>query len=336
MYLWIIVLIVLNGGFWFASQYFPEQERILLLYFCTTVIVCVLFFLLERAKRRRLVQRIAHIFDKVENESELSPDKIYTGHPELRELERQVMQYRKKTDIQEMKLRTGYARIASLVSDIAHQCRTPLSSILLYVDALPDPCKRPGECGAVIHSQAEKLGFLMDALTKLSKCESGLISANLAPSSYSVTDLICCAVTDIFPAADGKNIDIVTDSLPENPRITAVFDMRWTKEALFNILDNAVKYAPVNSIIRISVTTYDLFVCIDVTDAGPGIPESDREKIWQRFYRGDIGKDTSGVGIGLYITQCILSSEGGYAAVRNSSSSGTTFSVFLPRKVTQM
>lgn len=116
-------------------------------------------------------------------------------------------------------------------------------------------------------------------------------------------------------------------TVPEE--LTAVFDLRWTAEAVGNILDNAVKYAPVGSEITITACAYDLFVRIDIADQGSGIPEDELTNIWKRFYRGKNAANQSGVGIGLYLTANILNTEGGRVSAK-SGESGSVFSVFLP------
>lgn len=331
MTIWIGILGILAGAFWLAFQYLPGDERLFILFFFASAAVCVLYFLSEHKKRTRIIEQITRILDGLEDPDAVSPDNVYTMIPELRELERRAVLRQKNAAAKEARICKGYENIAALVSDISHQCKTPLSSIIMYADTLPDRCKKPGEWSDVIVTQTEKLRFLMEALTKLSKCESGLISENLAPSVNSVTELICHTVSEIYPSAERKNMEIISDG---TAGITASFDMRWTKEALFNILDNAVKYSPADSEIRISTEIYDMFVRINIADSGPGIPEDEINDIWKRFYRGKGGKNHSanGVGIGLYLTQRILESEGGYISVKSEPGKGCVFSVFLPRK----
>ena len=110
----------------------------------------------------------------------------------------------------------------------------------------------------------------------------------------------------------------------------AVFDLRWTAEAVGNILDNAVKYAPKGSEIRISACAYDMFVRVDIADCGVGIPEDELCNIWKRFYRGKNAASASGVGIGLYLTANILNTEGGRVSAK-SDENGSVFTVYLPK-----
>ncbi|MGN1409460.1 MAG: sensor histidine kinase, partial [Eubacteriales bacterium] len=206
----------------------------------------------------------------------------------------------------------------SLVADIAHQSKTPLSSILMYTEMR--------ENGDIIRAQTEKLKFLMESLTKLAKCEGGLIAENLSPKENSVKELLRHAIEANYASADAKNIEIRCD-VPEC--LSAVFDLRWTAEAVGNILDNAVKYSPEGSEIAISACRYDMFVRIDIADQGDGIPEEELCNIWKRFYRGKNAAEQNGAGIGLYLTVNILNTEGGRVSVK-SGEKGSVFSVFLP------
>ena len=112
---------------------------------------------------------------------------------------------------------------------------------------------------------------------------------------------------------------------------TAVFDPKWTEEALCNLLDNAVKYTAVGGTVTVDVKNYELFSAIRVTDTGPGIPETEQAGIFRRFYRGTGNYQTEGVGIGLYLTRQIAEKQGGYVKIQSRPGEGSTFSLFLPR-----
>ncbi len=107
--------------------------------------------------------------------------------------------------------------------------------------------------------------------------------------------------------------------------------MRWTAEAVGNIIDNAVKYSPENSEITVTALEYDMFIRIDVSDQGKAIPEEELTNIWKRFYRGKNAQTKSGAGIGLYLTSVILNAEGGRSSAK-SNDSGNTFTVYLKKK----
>lgn len=217
-------------------------------------------------------------------------------------------------------------KINQLISDISHQTKTPLSNILLYTQLLSerDLPMQDSDLVTALTEQAEKLNFLISSLVKTSRLETGIISA--MPKSSAIQSLIDEVVAQAQPKATEKQMDFIAAGTD----IMARFDPKWTVEALYNIVDNAIKYTPHGGNIRISVTEYQLFCRIDIIDTGIGITEEEVPKVFSRFYRSPAVSDKEGVGIGLYLAREILSAQGGYIKVKSSPGVGSTFSVFLP------
>lgn len=216
--------------------------------------------------------------------------------------------------------------IKELISDISHQTKTPVANILLYAQLLEERGALGQEERKLlshISSQTEKLDFLIQALIKLSRLENGVIA--VMPKRDSVEELI--KEMD-FGAAAAKGISV---SVENTQGLTALFDRKWTAEALGNLVDNAVKYTPSGGRIRVSSKAYEMFVCIEVADDGIGIAEEETAKIFQRFYRSGQVSDEQGVGIGLYLVREILRKQGGYVKVSSRPGEGSVFSVFLPK-----
>lgn len=305
-----VILALLSAAFFLLWQY-SESPWLILGYIFSVLAVCGICFIRERRKNQRIFDRFERIL------SGESADHIADEH--LTPTERRMITRLCELETREAKVQNRYRSISSLVADIAHQSKTPLSSILMYTEL--------SENGEIIRAQTEKLAFLMDSLTKLAKCEGGLIAENLAPKENSVKELIRQVIEANYASADTKNIDIRCD-VPDD--LTGIFDLRWTVEAIGNILDNAVKYSPDGSEISISACTYDMFVRINIADHGTGIPEDELCNIWKRFYRGKNAENHSGVGIGLYLTANILNTEGGRVSAK-SDENGSTFTVFLPK-----
>lgn len=180
------------------------------------------------------------------------------------------------------------------------------------------------ECIRQICTQSEKLNFLISALIKTSRLETGIISVK--PERQDVNQLIETSLEEILPKAAAKSIALNRSHYNG----TACFDRKWTAEALFNILDNAVKYTPDGGSITISATAYELFYRIDIADNGIGIAEEEVSKIFGRFYRSPEVNQGEGVGIGLYLAREIISAQSGYIKVKSRRGSGSVFSVFLP------
>lgn len=316
MVAFIGIISIISVVYYIAAQYFAPDITTAL-YALFVIFLCAVYFIAEQKKRRRLIERAVELF-----EGASSP--ILNDESELSGLEHRVALSVKNAAAREENVTRSYKNIAALVSDISHQCKTPLSSIRLYSEMPPDE----RYLGA-IHAQTEKLTFLLDALTKLSRCEGGLIAENLHPTENQLEALIYAAVNSVIASAEEKRIEIRADT-PIG--LCALFDMRWTAEALFNLLDNAVKYSPMGSVVTVTACEYEMFARIDVKDCGIGLPEQELTNIWKRFYRGkSTAESTGGVGIGLYLSRMILNSEGGRISVISKAGSGSTFSVFLPK-----
>lgn len=236
-------------------------------------------------------------------------------------------------------------KVKTLISDISHQVRTPLTNIMLYTDLLREHPLTEAEdkMAAQIQKQAGKLDFFMKELVKTSYTEAELI--RLSPEMSSVDELICMSLQAAELSAMKKNIRLEykeelayqskdreigrNQSCPGD--LCACFDKKWTQEALGNLIENAIKYSPSESTIRIHVIPYESFVCIQVKDRGIGIEEKEQGLIFQRFYRSARVKEEAGLGIGLYLTREIAKKEGGYVKVDSALGKGSVFSLFLPR-----
>ena len=221
------------------------------------------------------------------------------------------------------------AVLQETISNISHQMAQPISSICVYSELLAQKQGQDENADKLINNiyrQSEKLRFLFDVMLKTSKLEAGIITLNKV-KKQSVKKLIVDIIPDLINSITHKNINIYTDIAED---ITADFDFRWTKEAVYNILENAVKYTPVNGTIRINVINYETCVRIDISDTGIGIAKNEYNDIFKRFYRSKEVSGYSGLGIGLYLSREILSKESGYIKVSSVLGKGSTFSVFIP------
>lgn len=225
-----------------------------------------------------------------------------------------------KNQLQKEKERTG-----ELISDISHQTKTPIANLLLYSELLKEGMddETNKELVDAIHNQSEKLSFLIQSLVKASRLENGVIQTE--PEENDIKILLESVVSQAESKAAEKNIKIEVYLVNR----TALFDMKWTNEAVYNILDNAVKYTGKNGKIEILVSEYALFTRIDIKDNGIGIPESEIPKIFGRFYKCSTTQQEEGVGLGLYLAREIIAGQGGYIKVASLVGKGTMFSVFL-------
>ena len=222
------------------------------------------------------------------------------------------------------------ADLQELISDISHQVKTPIANLKMINNTLLEnevPPQKQKEFLTAQASQLDKLDFLMQAMIKTSRLETGVIS--LEQKQQPVYDTLAAALGGILLNAEKKQIDVQVEC-PEH--LDARHDRKWTSEALFNILDNAVKYTPAGGQIRVSVEGWEMYGKIDIADTGSGISEQHQGTIFKRFYREDAVHDVEGIGIGLYLAREIVTLQEGYIRVASEIGQGSTFSVFLLRK----
>ena len=220
--------------------------------------------------------------------------------------------------------------IQRLLSDISHQTKTPLANLRLYSSLLMEEelTPRQREQAQVIFQQSEKLSFLIETLVKLARLETDVLA--VTPKSQPLAPLLERAASQAKAAAEQKGIALQLH-LQQQAEMKALYDLRWTAEALGNLLDNAVKYTPPGGCIQVSATQYELFCRIDVHDNGIGIAEEEQAQIFGRFYRGRQVREQEGLGIGLYLAREIAQKQGGYLKLSSRPGQGSTFSLYLPR-----
>ena len=286
------------------------------------IIVCLVYILRRKREERRLMESLDSMLEKAINgdfrESEYN-------ETVLSSIEQKMAKYLAASERTLKTATEERENIKSLVSDISHQTRTPVANIELYTQLLAEK-GLDGEsaaCVRAIESQSEKLRELMEALIKTSRLETGIIA--LKPSAAELSDIVSRAVEQYRPKAGEKNIELSADM----SQMKALCDPKWTEEAVCNVLDNAVKYTPEGGKITVTMTEYEMFCRVDITDTGIGVPEDEQAKIFARFRRGERAAGKPGLGIGLYLTRRILSGEGGYIKVESKAGKGSRFSIFL-------
>lgn len=253
-----------------------------------------------------------------DEENELLTSKIQVKFRQLYD----VLNQQKEASIRDRE------QLEEIISDISHQIKTPMSNIKMYSDILKNrelTKEKQREFLGLVQLQIDKLESLIDSMIEMSQMEVGMIS--VLPKRQPLIKLIEEAVCGIAVKAEKKNMDI---SILCDERLMACYDLKWTTEALVNVLDNAVKYSDENGEIKISVLELGFFIKVQVTDNGKGIEEGNFTQIFKRFYREPEVQQVEGVGIGLFLAQEILKKQKGYVDVKSSPGRGSTFSLYLP------
>ncbi|MEC4888758.1 MAG: ATP-binding protein [Nitrospira sp.] len=223
------------------------------------------------------------------------------------------------------------------VANVSHELRTPLTSIKGYVEALLDGGKDDPETAvnflSIILKQSDRLNLILEDLLELSKIESGSVSFKEDP--LDLRNLIDRTLSMIKPLADKKGHHLVS-CVPEHlPPIAG--DEGRLVQVLTNLLDNAVKYTPEKGTITVAAqaladAAHAQAIELTVTDTGMGIPEQDRPRVFERFYRVDKARsrELGGTGLGLAIVKHIVEGHGGQVWVEGNQPHGSRFVVRLP------
>ena len=292
-----------------------------------SVLVCIAALLFSHRKTKKIMNTLNQMLDD-------AMDGSFTEHrfdeSLLSSVECRLNRYLTASAVSARNLTAEKEKIKELLADISHQTKTPIANILLYAQLLEeqDLPEESMDCVVALRGQAEKLNFLIAALVKLSRLEAGVFT--LHPENRAIAPMVEEAAGQMAPKAAQKGVLLIAN--PTEAHAHAVFDYKWTTEALCNLVDNAIKYTPAGGSIRISVKEYDLFCRIDVADTGIGISEAEQAKVFSRFYRSPAVSEQDGVGIGLYLTRRILAGQSGYIKVAATLGGGSVFSVFLPRQ----
>ena len=290
--------------------------------FCAVVLVIV-----DHYKVRRSLERMKRMLDAaIEGtfRESVFDESLYSA------LESRLTEYLSASEISARRTAEEKERIKTMIADISHQTRTPLANILLYAELLQEQIQSGSDESRenleLLADQAQKLKFLINSLVKLSRLETGVLV--LQPKRTAVLPLLSDVEKEFAGRAREKGL-YLHFLIEETEQTTACFDMKWTKEALGNLIDNAIKYTKQGGV-TVRMKSYKLFVCIEVEDTGSGIPEEEQAKIFGRFYRSLQVADQEGVGIGLYLTREILRQQSGYVKVSSGKGKGAVFFVYLP------
>ncbi|MEG0297777.1 MAG: HAMP domain-containing sensor histidine kinase [Clostridium sp.] len=218
-----------------------------------------------------------------------------------------------------------------LISDITHQLKTPLSSLIMFNDLMDDLTIEDVEilddCVKSSREQLSRMEWLVQNLLKLARLESGSIifQKNLCNIRGTLEKSI--APFKLL-SKDGQKIILKGDL-----DVEVNHDSYWTSEALSNIIKNAVEHSPEDSKVIVRCEEGPIFMTIKVIDEGAGIDEDDRKKIFARFYRGKNPKNTNSIGIGLSLAKSIIDGQDGEIKVTSTKDRGTTFTITMYKRI---
>ena len=282
--------------------------------------------MLKRKKKRQELEEISRMLEALLNGKNI-PDEMVSYEDTLFAKICYQMQKVSETNrgITE-RIEKERNEMKELIGEIAHQMRNPLASIESYTQLLSSEVN--GKMGqqylAALLQAEQSLHFLTESFIRMSRLEHRMIQ--IQKNSNRMEATVLSAVLLIQKAAVEKHMTVTVSGAEQ---VAVWHDENWMREAIYNLLDNSVKYAPAGSEIQIRLSQDEMYARIQVVDEGIGIGEGEENRIFQRFYRGSQTAGISGFGLGLYISREIVLLHGGFMKARRKEN-GLEVAILIP------
>lgn len=215
--------------------------------------------------------------------------------------------------------------LKNTIADISHQLKTPLAALSMYQEIISD---EPDHAD-VVRRYAEKTGQalsrmeqLVQSMLKITRLDAG--SIEFKKEQLPIGALIAHSIGDLTTRAENEGKQILTDG-PADEILTC--DGEWTREAIGNIVKNALDHTGAGGRVLISWERSPIMLRINIADNGTGIAPEDIHHIFKRFYRSSQSSDTQGVGLGLSLAKSIIEGQGGILSVKSGLDTGTVFTI---------
>jgi signal transduction histidine kinase len=277
-----------------------------------------------------LVREVAEIRDVLRSVGEGARESRAQAHAarELAELAAQVNAMIEQLAAEEARRDAADSARRSLVASISHDLRTPMTSLRLMVDAIEDGLVEPEHLARYLEAMrthVTALGALIDDLFELSRIEAGDIAWSIR--QVELSQLVEEAVTAMRPEAEARGVAVQSELAPA-PQ-SARGDAEKLQRVLFNLIRNAIDHTPADGSVTVRADRAGEWVRVEVADTGDGIPESERDHVFEPFMRGEASRPQGGAGLGLAISRAIVEAHGGRIWVGDSDV-GTRVQFVIP------
>lgn len=297
---------------------------------CCLILGGALLFLwlgLTAYRYRQLKELSAYLKEIIGGNYRLEPLKDQEGELSILRSDIYKMAVNLRSQAELLQKDKGY--LADTLSDISHQLKTPMTSLMVMTELLADGCL-PEEKRKLfaerIHSQLERMEWLITSLLKMSRLDAGTVIFKKEP--VLVRELAEKAAEHLMIPMDMKQLDFTVEADEEY----LIGDREWTAEGLANILKNCMEHTPEGGRIQVTAAEWNVYTEIRVSDTGEGICEEDLPHIFERFYRGK-NASTDSVGIGLAMAKYIFERQNGVIEVESERGRGTTFRIKFYRQI---
>ncbi len=308
MWMWIAAGAVLGAGASSALVLYIQRRR-------------------RAAELEELAGLVRDVLDDREIEEKAAGEETLYGR-----IEHMLVRIQRMNRGRQEELTESRSRVQKLITEIAHQMRTPLANGGTYLELLEgelsereDPVADPVPMYLeALRSSQEKLRFLTEEFIRISRLENNII--RIRKEERDIAGTIGDTLAQVRPMAEEKGVRI-SEHLPEG--LSCPHDPGWFGEALWNVLDNAVKYSQEGGRIWVEASRGELYLTIRVADEGIGIDEGEEARVFQRFYRGRRTASYEGLGVGLYLAREITARHGGFMEIQRRDP-GVEVRVCLP------
>lgn len=325
-------LLMIDNAY-YHSAFINLISFLALIIFCDLALITVCFFLFTKTQKEQEMQLHALLDNYLAEDYSVSEAKESYGLIFNDSFTDALFKLGNKLMAKTRALTEERDHTKTLVTDISHQLKTPVSALkscfamCMEADTEEERTDFLQRCA----QQMDRLEKLVAVLVSISRLETALIS--LRQEKVALSDILTDAVNAVYEKALQKNISIeICDSDQEDgTSVSLLADRHWTSEAIANILDNAVKYSPAGSTVNLRIHKFCSYVQLEIADQGIGIPQTEYNRIFKRFYRGShpVIKQSEGSGVGLYLARRIIEEQGGTVTVRSATEQGSVFDVHL-------
>ena len=295
---------------------------LILILITTIVLVIGLNILLDPLykKIKSLTNRAENIVENKFTDDDIAAD--YSGSLDKFVLKFSLMEERIINNIE--LLQYEKINLKNIINDISHQLKTPLMALQMYNDILQDHSNMEEDevdnFVSLSSEQLQRMEWLVKTLLKFARLESNVVEYH--KENFSLNNTIEESMNPLVIKAEEKNQILV---FKESKDVTFYHDRKWIAEALSNIIKNAIEHTSDNGIIEVSIDETPISITIAVGDNGEGIEKSQIKKIFNRFHKGENAINPTSIGIGLYLSKCIIKAHNGDITVESEVGVGSTF-----------
>ena len=219
------------------------------------------------------------------------------------------------------------SELKMISNDMAHDLRTPITRLRGQAEMALYSSNGSNELACDVAEECGNMLTMINTMLEIARAEYRLKES--ADEELDMAQIARDSVSMFETISEDKNVDIIID-VPDTPVVLRI-DKVDVQRIFANLLDNAVKFTPFGGRVAVALAEDEAAVTIRVSDTGPGIPQKDRKRVFERFYRSDVSRHVPGNGLGLSLVKAIVDARNGTIAVLDKEGGGTVFTVTLPR-----